>query len=322
METLTWRPLTTADVPALTRLLGDAEKVDDTGEHYAEDDVATWLGTPGLDPATDSRGAVTADGELVAAGLVMAPEHVRTEDRISLDGVVHPAVRRRGIGTRLLRWQEERAAALHAARFPELPGETQLGTVDTVASKVALAAAHGYRDIRWWNEMRRDLSAPLPDVPPVPADLRVIPFAPEWNERVRVAHNTAFAEHFGSSERSPEIWDHWFTGSAHFRPAESFLVVAGEEVAAYLLTHFYAADFAATGRKVAYIGQLGTLPPWRRRGLGSLLLATALAEFRSAGYADAELGVDTENATGALGLYERIGFVPLRRAVTSVKPIG
>lgn len=204
---------------------------------------------------------------------VPLPEKVRTEDRIDLDGVVHPSARRRGIGTALLRWQEERAAGLHAARYPDLPGGTKLGTVDHVASKVALAAAHGYRDIRWWNEMTRDLE-PL------------------------------------------------FTGSTHLRPDESFLVLDGEDVAAYLLTHFYPADEAATGRRSAYIGQVGTLRPWRRRGLGTLLLATALTAFARAGYDEADLGVDTANPTGALGLYERVGFVPRRRAVTSVKPLG
>jgi mycothiol synthase len=318
---LTWRPLTTADVPALTRLLAAAEKVDDKGEHSDEDEVAEWLSSPGIDLATDSLGGFDVDGSLVAAGLVMAPERVRTEDRISIDGIVHPAARRQGIGTRLLHWQEERAAAVHAARFPSLPGETELGSVETIASKRALAAANGYRDIRWWSDMRRDLSGPLPPMPPVPDGLRVQRFTPEFIEPARVAHNEAFSEHFGSSERSPEIWTHWFVSESHFRPEISFLVLDGDEIAAYQLAHFYPADAAATGRRTAYIGQLGTRAPYRRRGLGSLLLATGLAAFKEAGYDVAELGVDTENATGALGLYERIGFVPVRRSVTSVKPL-
>jgi mycothiol synthase len=319
---LTWRPLTLDDVPALTRLLADAEKVDDTGEHNDEDDVRQWLQTPSIDLARDSSGVFTADGELLAAGLVMAPEHVRTEDRIHLDGIVHPSARRRGIGTQLLRWQEERAGALHAARFPGLPGEATLGTADSVASKIALAAANGYRDIRWWNEMRRDLTAPPPPVPGVPGGLRLQTFTPEWNERTRLAHNAAFADHFGSTERGPEVWNHWFTSANHFKPDQSFLLVDGDEIAAYLLTHFFPAEEAATGRRSAWIGQLGTLAGWRRRGLGTLLLAHALAAYRSTGYDTADLGVDTENATGALRLYERLGFVPIRRSITSVKPLA
>ena len=319
---LTWRALTKDDVPAAVRLYVDSEKVDDTGEHADESDMAEYLDSPGFDPATDTTGAFGPDGSLLAMGLVLAADHARTEDRIQLDGVVHPSVRRQGIGTRLLRWQEERAAELHRARFPSLPGETQLGTVDTIESKIALAAANGYRDIRWWNEMRRDLALSLPAVPPVPSGLRVTTVGPEWIEPARVAHNDAFSEHFGSSERDPDVWAHWFVNPSHFEPGISFLVLDGDAIAAYMLVHFYPADHAATGRRTAYIGQLGTLGPWRRRGLGTLLLATGLAAFASAGYDVAELGVDTENATGALGLYERIGFVPVRRSVTSVKPIA
>jgi mycothiol synthase len=35
----------------------------------------------------------------------------------------------------------------------------------------------------------------------------------------------------------------------------------------------------------------------------------------------AALGVDAENPTGALGLYERLGFRPVRTFVTYRKPV-
>lgn len=53
----------------------------------------------------------------------------------------------------------------------------------------------------------------------------------------------------------------------------------GDEVAAYLLSYLYAADVEATGIREAWVGQLGTRARWRRRGLGTLLLAAALAEL-------------------------------------------
>jgi ribosomal protein S18 acetylase RimI-like enzyme len=168
--------------------------------------------------------------------------------------------------------------------------------------------------------MIRDLSTSLPEVPAVPDGLRLVPFSPRWHEPARLAHNEAFAGHFGSHERSPEIWAHWFTGSTYFQPDVSFLVLDGDEIAAYVNTYRYPADEAATGRRSAWVGNLGTRAPWRRRGLGTLLLAHALRAYRAAGYDVAELGVDTANASGALGLYERLGFVPLRGSITSVKP--
>jgi ribosomal protein S18 acetylase RimI-like enzyme len=99
-------------------------------------------------------------------------------------------------------------------------------------------------------------------------------------------------------------------------------VLDGDEIAAYLLGYFWAADAEATGVREAYIGQVGTRRPWRRRGLGGLLLATALAAARSEGYAKATLVVDSSNPTGAISLYERAGFAVEHRAVTWAKPVA
>lgn len=94
----------------------------------------------------------------------------------------------------------------------------------------------------------------------------------------------------------------------------------GDEVAAYLLTCFWDADAAATGVREAFVGQLGVRPTWRRRGLGRLLLATALVSYRAAGYARSGLTVDTGNATGALRLYERAEFAVKDTSVVWTKP--
>jgi mycothiol synthase len=40
-----------------------------------------------------------------------------------------------------------------------------------------------------------------------------------------------------------------------------------------------------------------------------------MAAFRAGGMDTASLGVDTENPTGAVGIYERVGFVVNRRFV-------
>jgi ribosomal protein S18 acetylase RimI-like enzyme len=63
-------------------------------------------------------------------------------------------------------------------------------------------------------------------------------------------------------------------------------------------------------------------PGWRRRGVGGLLLATALRSYRTAGYPQSSLTVDTANATGALDLYERAGFAVTDTSVIWVKPLG
>lgn len=321
LDRLTWRPATVADVPAWARLLAAVEAVDRTGENYGEDDLVELTQDPSLNLARDTLVAATPDGELVAFGGVHGSTSVRDVDRIWLDGGVHPAVRGRGLGKRLLTWLEGRGAELHRERHPQVPGQLQVGVYESAESRTALVRAAGYTPTRYFNDMERDLTTELPPVPPTPAGLRVVPFDPRYDEATRLAHREAFADHWGSTPPDPERWQHWYTGAQSFRPEVSLLVLDGEEVAAYLLSYFWAADAEATGVREAWVGQLGTRPAWRRRGLASLLLAAAMPAYRAAGYQQAGLDVDSENPTGALGLYERLGFTLTHRSVTWTKPV-
>jgi ribosomal protein S18 acetylase RimI-like enzyme len=50
--------------------------------------------------------------------------------------------------------------------------------------------------------------------------------------------------------------------------------------------------------------------------LGYALLSSTLQIFKSRGLAAAGLGVDAENDSGALGLYEKLGYQPYQRVVS------
>jgi ribosomal protein S18 acetylase RimI-like enzyme len=48
--------------------------------------------------------------------------------------------------------------------------------------------------------------------------------------------------------------------------------------------------------------------PWRRRGLARSLLVQSCQMFRGIGMEETALGVDTQNPSGALGLYQSVGY--------------
>ncbi len=75
------------------------------------------------------------------------------------------------------------------------------------------------------------------------------------------------------------------------------------------------------GFRRAWVGQLGTLREGRNRGVASTLLCRSMSLFRAAGMDYAVLGVDTENLTGALALYERVGFKAVSRVQSLSKPV-
>ena len=319
--TLTWRAVTIADAPTLTRALAAVESADRTDEHYSEQDVRDELEDESNDLGGDSLALLSPDGEVVAFVWVRGSAEVHVLDRIDAEGGVVPAWRRSGLGRRLLDWAEQRAACVHAERHPDVPGMICVDVHENNPGKQALVQAAGYEATRWWYRMAHDLADPLPDVPPVPPGLTVAPYTRDRDEAVRQAHREAFAGHWGASPPDEQRWQQRFTGASHFRPDVSWLVFEGDQVAAYLLTYFWEADAAASGAREAFVGQLGVRPSWRRHGLGMLLLATALASYRPAGYDRSVLAVDTGNATGALRLYERAGFTVNDTTVSWTKPL-
>jgi mycothiol synthase len=304
--TLAWRALTLEDAPALARTHAAVEAVDDTGEHFSEQDVRDALEDETIDLARDSLAAVTADGEIVAFSWVY--------DRVRVEGAVLPAARRGGLGRRLLEWAEQRGAEKH----PD--GALRFDVHENNPGKEALVRAAGYEPVRWQYRMTHTLGD-LPEVPPVPDGFAVTPYDAGRSEAVRQTHGEAFAAEWGATPPDEQSWARWYTGSEAFRADVSLLVLHGDEVAAYLLTYFWAADAAATGIREAYLGQIGVRPAWRRRGLGGLLLAAALHAYRDAGYERSSLTVDSANPTGALGLYERAGFTPSATSVAWMKPL-
>ena len=319
---LPWRALTTEDVPALTRAYAAVEAVDRTGEHHSEQDIRDELEDESIDLRRDTLAAPAPDGELVAFAWVHGSVEVHDLDRIDAEGAVVPAARGRGLGRRLLEWAEERAASVHAERHPTIPGALCVEVHENNSGKQALVQAAGYEATRWWYRMAHNLDDPLPGIAAIPPRLTLAPYTADRDEALRQAHREAFAGHWGATPPDEQEWAQRYTGAHTFRPDVSWLVLDGDEVAAYLMTYFWEADAVGTGVREAFVGQLGVRPVWRRRGLGGLLLATALESYRAAGYERSVLTVDSANATGALRMYERAGYAVRDGSVVWTKPLG
>ncbi len=319
--TLRWRPLTRDDAPALAELLAAVEQVDQTGENLSVEDVAEELTHQSIDLSQDSWGVEHGD-QLVAVGLVHGDSEVWEVDHVHCFAHVHPAYRRQGIGRRLLAVQLARAEAMHLQRHPRHPAQIAMRPSDHVQASVDLARAAGLEPVRQFFNMQRDLrqDAPLRRAPA--AGLRIVGYVEDRDDEVRQGHNLAFRDHFGSTQRDAATWQQGFTGSRGFRADLSVLALdEHDRLAGYLLGYFFEADAAMHGYREAWIGQVGTLPQWRGRGVASAMLSHALASYRELGYQQVGLDVDSANGTGALTLYERLGFRTVRSSTAWTRDI-
>jgi len=89
-----------------------------------------------------------------------------------------------------------------------------------------------------------------------------------------------------------------------FDPTLWFLAMDGDEIAGISLCRPYAYDDPDMG----FVNVLAVRRPWRKRGLGLALLRHSFNEFYHRGKRKVGLGVDAQNLTGALHLYEKAGM--------------
>ncbi|MGY2065392.1 GNAT family N-acetyltransferase [Blastococcus sp. SYSU DS0619] len=303
---LTVRPLRADDADAVAALLAASEPVDHTGDHPdGADLVELWVNEL-VDLDHDGLLVQSRDGTVVGYATTIAPPTFRDAYGVHLQGRVHPEWRGQGIGRALLAWQLDRGAELHATRHPEAPARLTATVYTSQTSLEALLRRAGLEQLRWFFHMERPLTG-LPDRRVVEG-VQLVPFTWDRDEQVRQAHNAAFTEHYGSSERDAVSWQVMFTGMRAFRPDLSVLAVLDGEVVGYALAYVHESGGRATGTRQCYFGQIGVVPRARGRGLSKAVIIEALHVAAANDCQTAGLEVDSENSTGALGLYESLGF--------------
>jgi mycothiol synthase len=177
-------------------------------------------------------------------------------------------------------------------------------------------AEAGWRPIRHSFQMRIELNDDLPE-PVWPEGLTARNFRPGEEERVYEAHMDAFADHWDFRRQPIEDWRSYTVDHHGFDPSLWWLVEDGGELVALSLNQWHFSGDPQFG----WIGVLGVRSPRRKRGLGTALLQHSFRDFRSRGATRVGLGVDAENTTGAVRLYERAGMRVVRRNDTYEKTL-
>jgi mycothiol synthase len=303
---LTWRPLTLDDVPALTRLYEAAEEVDRTGDHFSEEDLRDELEGPNIDLARATVGAWAGD-LLAGYGLVRRRDAANPVHMVRLQSVVHPEHRTDAVGAHLIEWFTRTGREVSERAFPGAPLELHHGIHQNERWIAGVLADAGYAHGRTMVNMRVGL-ADLPPQPSLPDGFEAVLFDFKHDLAALDARNDTFADHWGSTRYEPDAWRHLVTGSKDFRPDLSFLILDGDKVLAFVLSHFYASEAEATGIREHYATWVGTRAALRGRRVASGLLGHTLLAAKAAGFDRSALNVDVDNAHRALGVYERCGY--------------
>jgi ribosomal protein S18 acetylase RimI-like enzyme len=307
------------DDTVISDLVNAANVVDGIPHRLSPDQVASWLDHPSRLELDEDILIAEVDGVPVAYGEGGWEQDNDGGRNYSTWGQVHPDWRRRGLGTALLRWVEERQARVAATHPPGADRRLQSWANESEAGRIALLEAHDYRIVRYDYEMERPHLDEIPDLP-LPAGIELRPAREEdlrrhWETEVEV-----FRDHWGAIDDSEAAFEQM---RADPRREIGLWVIAwqGDEIVGQVLNRIDREANAELGLHRGWVNSVGVRRAWRRRGIARSLVAESLRVLRNAGMTMAGLGVDAENAHGALGVYEAVGFAVARTERVYRKPL-
>jgi mycothiol synthase len=170
------------------------------------------------------------------------------------------------------------------------------------APLVELFERTGYRRARHSFHMRIDLDGDQSE-PEWPDGVSVRAMREGEERRVYEAQMASFADTWMFAPDPYDSWLHWMVEEPSFDRSLWFVAEQDGELAGIILSR---APENEPG--LGWVRILGVVPEYRQRGLGQALLQHTFAEFARRGFTAVGLGVDAENPTGAVRVYERAGM--------------
>jgi mycothiol synthase len=284
MSSLPLRPLRTDDAEQVATLFAETFG---TARRLDAEDIRAWLRNDALKP--EWLRVLELDGSIVGYG------------DIWIDDVVELDVAAPGHWDVFFDWAESEARehGVKRVRIHFSPGHELEERV----------ARRGYTYWRSSYTMEIDVVDPPPPRLPAGIELRTFRDGAE-DDTLRAALNEAFAEDPLWHHVSPSNFREFYLRARGYDPSLWFLAWNGDQLAGFVVS------FPERGgdQELGWVATLGVGEAWRRRGLGEALLRTAFQALHARGLRRVGLGVDAENVTGALRLYERVGMRKVRQA--------
>lgn len=288
------RPLQRSDAADMLDLLREMDAAETGNSFTTEADVFRILDNNRTDLNRDSR--VVSDRPGLAGFATVETltdrEHVRATLGLRPD-IADAAA------PLLLDWAEQRAQEIAVG----------LGWASAIAVTWQLPGGlaeptlrrRGWAAVRRFNHLQGDLLHPAPKVPAAPPGAVV--YTATTDQQARQVHDVleiALADHW---EHRPKTADRFLAderAATRYDQSLWFLATIDGDPAAAIIARILPDQ--------GWIGWFGTHPVHRGKGLGRLLLTTAMAELARRGCTRVGLDVDTGNQSGALRLYESAGL--------------
>jgi mycothiol synthase len=262
------------------------------------------------DPVTDVAIA-EIDGRIAGYGRAAWHEELDGTRIYEVIPFVDPIVAGQDVFTAMVGAIEARATAMAAGHPPATKYLETFGG-DLAPERDALLRAGGYEAVRFSYSMVRASVDDLPDAP-LPAGLEIREVRPEHLPAIWAADQEAFRDHWGYAPATEADYELFVSDPVMGDTSLWRVAWDGDEIAGQVRSYISDEENARMGRLRGYTEHISVRRPWRKRGLARALIAASFPLLRARGMTDAALGVDTENTSGALRVYESCGFRPVSR---------
>lgn len=267
--------LADTDLPAVTELARECLSVDG-GQPFAA--------SVGYLSECYLGGAYTHAG--FSGARLVCVSSVRSGEGKTTTGLLHPAWRRRGIGSSAFDWARDRAGGTG------LVAETE--TLNAGAH--ALYLSKGLHQVLEEDVMQLAARATLPPAQP-PAGLTLWEWGQADPARFYAVYYAAFRDRPAFRGMSQARWVEWIRGDEDFRAGWTLLAAVEDIDVGFI-----------AGEATGWVAQLGVVPSARRAGIGAWLIGEVVGRMRAAGETVISLNVNVDNGA-ASALYRKLGFI-------------
>ncbi|HEX9987686.1 MAG TPA: GNAT family N-acetyltransferase [Chloroflexia bacterium] len=293
------RPYTDNDLDALARLLRETQSWPSPVPPSPDEILARWQ-RRNVHPQQDVNVLPGRDGALVA--YTQSALFKDGTPRLSFEIGVHPEQRRKGIGNALYHLVEDKARDL---RVTHLTSPLVVAAGTSRPECVAFLAHRAFkREYSYWQMRLDDIAAQQP---------------PTWPPGISVRT-------FGNVDRDARIWAELIVETFNEIATPSSIAAQLAEPGVSPDGYFFAVDERTGqdvgtsraridilgGKPVGYVGTVGVLPQYRRRGIAQALIAQTLQYLARQGMESAVLNVNDANSP-ARRLYGKLGWREVAR---------
>ncbi|MCD4549487.1 MULTISPECIES: GNAT family N-acetyltransferase [unclassified Schaalia] len=302
-----WHELTASHVYLLANLFARIEARDNPPFRTSTEEVAEmlnstvlWRGVAGFATKGMAKGRMVAFAQVTLRN----PGHLECV----CQGGVDPSFRSIGLGGSLVEWQELTARTL-------LAENDGVGSAQIVAVVEAGQEDHeqhlqqrGFHWARTYYELRANLNS-IPHTSDLGPWLSIEPWAEQWEEPARITANRISEQEWG---RPPLTSKQWLMGRTGFVPEWSFVALdrRGDRprMAGFLMASRYVQDWIALGWREGYIDQMCVDQEYRHSHVLEGLVVASMRAQAANGMERIGVGIGSANHSGALAVYDYLGF--------------